>query len=117
MIDPQLATESTEDTPVAPAAGDQEQGAERGLVWIVDDSALEAEMARRALSPRYAIEVFSDGVMMLERLAGGPCPDTIVLDWLLPGMDGIDVCRFLRGSSDEVALPVVMLTVHGHKQD
>ena len=117
MSNPPLGSEGTEDTPPAPATRDQEQGAERGLVWIVDDSPLEAEMARRALSPRYTIEVFTDGATMLERLASGPGPDTIVLDWQLPGMDGIDVCRFLRGSSDEVALPVVMLTAHGHKQD
>ena len=118
MRDPQFNIRSTEGRPPPPpASGDPEHRTESGLVWIVDDSPLEAEMAKRALSPRYAIEIFTEGATMLERLAEGPGPDALVLDWQLPGMDGIDVCRFLRGTSDEIALPVVMLTVHGHKQD
>jgi signal transduction histidine kinase/DNA-binding response OmpR family regulator len=97
----------------APAAVD----ARRPLVWIVDDSPLELEMARRALSAAYDIETFPEGAPMLERLASTPGPDALVLDCQLPGMSGIDVCRFLRGTLDEIALPVVMLTVQGHKQD
>jgi PAS domain S-box-containing protein len=90
---------------------------DRGIVWIVDDSPLEAEMAKRAISPRYDVAVFADGAMMLERLASGVGPDALVLDWQLPGMSGIEVCRFLRGTLSQIALPIVMVTVHGHKQD
>ncbi len=89
----------------------------RGRVWIVDDSVLEAEMARRAIAPSFDTEIFSDGATMLERLAHDPGPDALVLDLQLPGMSGIDVCRFLRGTFDEIALPIVMLTVYGHKED
>jgi PAS domain S-box-containing protein len=95
----------------------EEPAGPRGVVWIVDDSPLEAEMARRALAPHYEIELFADGAPVLERLTTDPGPDALVLDWQLPGMSGIDVCRFIRASSDEIALPVIMLTVHGHKQD
>src|SRR4051812_2028181 len=70
---------------------------ERGTVWIVDDSPLEAEMAKRAVSAGYDVKLFAEGTMMLEQLASGPGPDTLILDWQLPGMNGIDVCRFLRG--------------------
>jgi len=90
---------------------------ERGVVWIVDDSPLEAEMARQAISSRHDVTVFEDGAMMLEQLAHGEGPDALILDWQLPGLSGIDVCRFLRGSRSQIALPIVMLTVHGHKQD
>jgi PAS domain S-box-containing protein len=102
--------ERTHPQPAAPAG-------KRGVVWIVDDSPLEVEMAKRALAPHYEIAVFADGPPLLERLATDPGPDALVLDWQLPEMSGIDVCRFLRASSDEIALPIIMLTVHGHKQD
>src|SRR5687768_17179984 len=100
-----------------PVGGDPGVPVEGARVWIVDDSPLEAEMANRAISPRFTTEIFSDGATMLERLANDAGPDALVLDWQLPGMSGIDVCRFLRGTFDEIALPIVMLTVHGHKQD
>jgi signal transduction histidine kinase/CheY-like chemotaxis protein len=90
---------------------------ERGIVWIVDDSPMEAEMARRAISPSHDVTLFADGAMMLERLSDGEAPDALVLDWQLPGMSGIEVCRFLRGTLSQIALPVVLLTSNDHKQD
>ncbi|HVJ94424.1 MAG TPA: hypothetical protein VM580_31775, partial [Labilithrix sp.] len=56
-----------------------------GRIWLVDDSPLEAEMARRALSPTHDVEVYVDGAFALERLAGSTLPDAIILDWELPG--------------------------------
>ena len=44
-------------------------------------------------------------------------PHTLVLDWQLPGMSAIDVCKFLRAGHDEMALPILMLTAYGHKSD
>ena len=89
--------------------------AERGRVWLLEDSALEAEMARRALSATQDVEMFTDGSVLLERAASGTLPDVIVLDWQLPGISGVEVCRFLRASHDAMALPILMLTSQGHK--
>jgi len=88
----------------------------RGLVWLVEDSPLEAELARRAL-PGFEIEVFSDGPSMLERRSTHGGPNMLILDWQLPGMSGLEICRFLRASLDEMALPILMLTVQGNKSD
>ncbi len=88
----------------------------RGLVWLVEDSPLEAELARRAL-PGFEIEVFADGPSMLERRSTHGGPSILILDWQLPGMSGLEICRFLRASLDEMALPILMLTVQGHKTD
>ena len=66
------------------------------IVWVVDDSPLDAERARSALRHECEVEVFADGSAALERLAGGAVPDVIVLDWVMPGVTGIEVCRFLR---------------------
>lgn len=82
----------------------------RPKVWVVDDSALESEIARRALAGTYDVELFSDGSAVLERSATSQLPDVLVLDWIMPDVSGLDVCRFLRSSSDQ--LPVLLLTAH-----
>ena len=62
------------------------------VVWIVDDSPLDAERARRVLGSSCRVEVFSDGSAALERLASASRePDVMVLDWVMPGVSGVDV--------------------------
>ena len=56
------------------------------------------EHARRALAVDFDTEVFADGSAVLERLANGSAPDVLVLDWLMPGVTGIEVCKYLRSS-------------------
>lgn len=90
---------------------------QRLVVWVLDDSPMEAAMARRALLPLYDVEIFTDGSVLLERLASGLSPGVVVLDWHLPGMSGIELCRFLRSTKDEMELPILMLTVYGHRRD
>jgi signal transduction histidine kinase len=90
---------------------------QRLLVWVLEDSPMEAAMARRALSPLYDVELFSDGSTLIERISEGRTPAVLVLDLQLPGISGIEVCRFLRSRFNETALPVLMLTVYGHKSD
>lgn len=90
------------------------KAATRPLIWIVDDSALEAEAVRRALAPEFDLEVFHDGSAVLERSVQSPLPDVLVLDWLMPGVSGVEVCRFLRAKSDR--LPVLLLTVQADKE-
>lgn len=89
----------------------------RPRVWIVDDSPLDAQRAERALSSRYEVRVFEDGGSVLEALANGEqdeLPRVLVLDWLMPGVSGIDVCQYLRNLPDEhmASIAVLLLTVH-----
>jgi signal transduction histidine kinase len=91
-------------------SSENEAPSTRPLVWIVDDSALEAEAVRRALTPEFETEVFPDGSAVLERSTESPLPHVLVLDWVMPGISGIEVCRFLRAKRDR--LPVLLLTVH-----
>ncbi|MDY7228478.1 PAS domain S-box protein [Hyalangium rubrum] len=90
---------------------------ERFTAWIVDDSALEAEAVRRALAGSCDAEVFRDGPSVLERISMAPLPDVVVLDWMLPGSSGLEVCRFLRQNWDEAELPILILTARGTKPD
>jgi signal transduction histidine kinase len=100
----------------------------RQIVWVVDDSPLDIERARRVLANRYTVESFSDGSAMLERLASGSAaagqaavaaaPDVLVLDWVMPGVSGIEVCRFLRGGrAPRPELAILLLTTQTQTND
>ena len=82
-------------------------------VWIVDDSPLDAERARRVLADSYDVQVFRDGSDVLERLGSEPAPDVMVLDWVMPGVSGVEVCRFVRsGAYGNSPLGIILLTAH-----
>jgi len=80
-----------------------------GLIWIVDDSAVEAQIAQRALTS-YETRLFTDGSVLIETLSAGATPDVLILDWQMPGLSGIEVCRFLREQLATMELPILLLT-------
>jgi DNA-binding response OmpR family regulator len=83
-------------------------------VLVVDDDVALADVVRRYLTREgFAVEVASDGESGLER-ALTTLPDLVVLDLMLPGLDGIEVCRRLRQTAP---IPVVMLTARGEEED
>jgi signal transduction histidine kinase/CheY-like chemotaxis protein len=83
----------------------------RPLVWITDDSPVESKFTERSLGPDYDFEHFSDGSIVVERLAsGGRQPDVLLLDWVMPTMSGDDVVRFLRTRPGTAELPVILVT-------
>jgi len=83
----------------------------RPRVWIADDSPTEGSITERTLGDRYEIERFNDGSLVVERIAeGGHLPDLLLLDWVMPGMQGDEVCRFLRSNERTRALPIIMVT-------
>jgi signal transduction histidine kinase len=86
-------------------------------VWIVDDSPLEGEISRRALAAAYDVRVFQEATALLEQLAPGPRPDALVVDWTMPNMSGLELCRFVRRSLDASTLPVVILTATLRRDD
>nr|WP_163999664.1 ATP-binding protein [Pyxidicoccus caerfyrddinensis] len=86
-------------------------------VWVVDDSPMQLERARQLLTKRYAVESFRDAEEMLERLADGPPPDALLLDWELPGVSGLDACRYVRDLYDDVTLPILMVSSRGAHAD
>jgi signal transduction histidine kinase/DNA-binding response OmpR family regulator len=89
----------------------QPRAGRRSLVWIVDDSATEALIAERSLGPAYDFERFDDGSAVVERLfAVTAQPDLVLLDWVMPGMAGDEVCRFLRADPRTLELPIILIT-------
>jgi DNA-binding response OmpR family regulator len=86
------------------------------LVLVVDDEPTVREVVSRYLElSGYRVMVAGDGQAALELALSTQCPPAlVVLDLMLPGMDGLEVCRRLR----EVApVPIVMLTARGHETD
>jgi len=78
-------------------------------VLVVDDDERIAAAVRRALVyDGYAVDVASDGLAALAQVRDAP-PDLVILDLMLPGLDGLEVCRRLRADSTS-DLPVLMLT-------
>lgn len=86
----------------------------RRPILVVDDDARLAASLRRALAYEgYAVEVAADGPAALVAARDRP-PDLVVLDGMLPGLDGIEVCRRLRDGSD---VPILMLTARDGVSD
>jgi two-component system, OmpR family, response regulator MprA len=78
-------------------------------ILVVDDERAVRDSLRRALELQgYEVELANDGADALARLAENGQPDAVVLDILMPGIDGLDVCRQLRRRGNSV--PVLMLT-------
>ena len=75
---------------------------------MVDDEPAVREAVRRALRLEgYSVDIAADGNEALSAIASQP-PDAVVLDVLMPGIDGLEVCRRLRQAGDRT--PVLMLT-------
>jgi DNA-binding response OmpR family regulator len=83
-------------------------------VVLAEDDPKQAELVRRYLErERHTVSVVHDGRTALEEVRSSR-PDLLVLDVMLPGVDGLDVCRILRRESD---LPVLMLTARSTEDD
>src|ERR671910_2523977 len=83
-------------------------------VLVVDDETAIAEAVRARLSSEgFRVLVAADGPQALE-LAGAEQPDLVVLDLMLPGMDGLEVCRRLQAGR---WVPVLMLTARTEEAD
>src|SRR6266511_1269872 len=86
-------------------------------ILVVDDDAAVRESLGRALRLEgYEVELAADGAEAFERLeANGDGPDLVVLDVLMPNVDGLEVCRRLRRTGSK--LPVLMLTARDEVTD
>src|SRR5688500_13148741 len=85
-------------------------------ILVVDDERAVRESLRRALELEgYEIELAGDGSEALYRLESSGEPDAMILDVLMPGVDGLEVCRRIRRSGSK--LPVLMLTARTEVED
>src|SRR5690242_15067462 len=84
-------------------------------ILVVDDDARLRDLLNRYLNEQgYTVRVVSDAVEMNRHL-GRERYDLMILDLMLPGEDGLSICRRLRGSGE--LMPIIMLTAKGDDVD
>ncbi|MEA9984893.1 response regulator transcription factor [Subtercola sp. RTI3] len=83
-------------------------------VLVVEDDPTVSEVAATYLrAAGFIVDAVADGFTALQRVMQTP-PDLVVLDRMLPGIDGVEVCRRIRANS---AVPVILLTALGTEED
>jgi two-component system alkaline phosphatase synthesis response regulator PhoP len=86
-------------------------------ILVVDDEDDIVEMVRYNLTKeRYDVVGASNGEDAI-RMAKKAAPDLIILDLMLPGVDGLDVCRVLKNDDRTNHIPIIMLTAKGEETD
>lgn len=78
-------------------------------VLIVDDTEENLDILVEALSDDYGIAVATDGEIALENLKR-ELPDIILLDIIMPGLDGYEICRRIKANKDTEDIPIIFLT-------
>ena len=87
------------------------------MIWCVDDDNTIRELEVYTLNQTgFEARGFADGLSMLEALKT-EIPELIVLDIMLPGMDGVDILKKLRGDPKNRRIPVIMATAKGTETD
>ncbi|MFG2875664.1 response regulator transcription factor [Streptomyces sp. NPDC048337] len=104
---------ASNETDPSPSSGDV-----AGRVLVVDDDPTVSEVVTGYLERAgFTVDRAADGPAALDAAARHR-PDLVVLDLMLPGMDGLEVCRRLRARADgRPSVPVVMLTARGDEDD
>jgi two-component system response regulator MprA len=83
-------------------------------ILVIEDEARIAQFIERGLIYEgYRVSVARDGKIGLVTARDNP-PDLVILDWMLPGLDGLEVCKRLRAASE---VPILMLTAKDDIQD
>jgi two-component system, OmpR family, phosphate regulon response regulator PhoB len=86
------------------------------ILIVEDEEALALLLRYNLESEGYRVETVARGdeadVLLKER-----SPDLVILDWMLPGLSGIELCRRLRGRPESKLLPIIMLTARGEESE
>lgn len=88
-------------------------------ILVVDDEAPIRNMLAFSLNrAEMNVEVAAGGDEALDRLSKAPTPpDLIVMDWMMPGLDGLQLTRTLRETPGLMHIPIIMLTARGNEGD
>lgn len=86
-------------------------------VLIVDDVPQNLHLLRETLKGRCKLSIAKSGLQALELVARGPAPDLILLDVMMPGMNGYEVCEKLKADPDTCDIPVIFVTAMSESGD
>lgn len=92
-------------------------GMARPTILVVEDEAPLLTLLRYNLEKQgFQVDEAADGQEALMRVAEAP-PDLVLLDWMLPALSGLEVCRQLRRRPDTRNMPIIMVTARTEDQD
>ncbi|MEX1178685.1 MAG: response regulator [Nitriliruptor sp.] len=92
--------------------------AHRRRVLVVDDDPLILQVLRTILDlEELEVTCLEDGDSALRSLADPPFPDVVVCDVMMPGTDGLEVCRRIKADPRTAAVPVILLTARDRAED
>ncbi|NJM29255.1 MAG: phosphate regulon transcriptional regulatory protein PhoB [Rhizobiales bacterium] len=86
------------------------------ILIVEDEEPIQILLAYNFESEGYAVRSTANGEEAV-RLASEEKPDLVVLDWMLPGMSGIEACRALRAKPETREIPIIMLTARGEESE
>ncbi len=87
-------------------------------VLVADDDARLTQLVSRYLTMEgYEVETVADGLVAVERALAEPPPDVVVLDIMMPGIDGIEACRRIRSNFATSQLPILIFSALGEEGD
>ncbi|MCI5226291.1 MAG: response regulator [Candidatus Electrothrix sp. AX2] len=90
---------------------------ETHTLLIIDDIVDNLMLLGEAMSPEYKIKVATGGVQGLELAVQKPKPDLILLDIMMPGIDGYEICRRLKADDRTRHIPVIFLSALDKESD
>lgn len=112
--------QTTRDTPrnaMLATDGSVLEGAPKPTLLVVDDVPDNLDVMVELLSGDYQVKVASSGERALKILASGKIPDLILLDVMMPDMDGFEVCRRIKADPATADIPVIFLTAMSETTD
>lgn len=86
------------------------------VLIVEDDEALQEVLAYNLRDEGFGVRIAATGEEAMD-MAAEASPDLVVLDWRLPGLSGIEVCRLLRAKPATRSVPIIMLTARGEEHD
>jgi len=86
------------------------------LLIVEDEDPLRLLLSYNFEAEGFAVRATGDGEEV-ETLVSEQVPDVILLDWMLPGLSGIEICRRLRQRPDCQSVPIIMLTARGEESE
>ncbi|WP_076539538.1 HD-GYP domain-containing protein [Shewanella sp. UCD-KL21] len=86
-------------------------------ILIVDDETFYISVLVDFLGSEYQVSVAKNGEQALERIAKGFMPDLVLLDILMPGLDGYEVCKKLKSNPDTANVPLIFMTVKAEVEE
>jgi putative two-component system response regulator len=90
---------------------------DKHTLLVVDDTPENLELMSGLLKDHYRVKVANNGERALRLASAEPAPDLILLDIMMPGIDGYEVCRRLKAEPTTSAIPVIFLTAKAEIED